>query len=182
MLVKVLNFGTNWWARFGHNPHDPWRFTRHAAYYNSTGVRCGRKVRRHWIVSGLIRFNGVGGFNPHLPNRSIGHTFRCPDLTVAFGGNRLLLDRKASKSEVPECYLVVVSGDLHGRMDFDSGEWKSPSATVIAASQLRDAQEAMLLMRLGDWVRTNCGFWQLIASEKVHTGVTLELIGEQVTA
>jgi hypothetical protein len=78
--------------------------------------------------------------------------------------------------------LVVVSGDLHGRMDFDSGEWKSPSATVIAASQLRDAQEAMLLMRLGDWVQTNCGFWQLIASEKMPTGVALELIGEQVTA
>lgn len=47
MLVKVLSFGTNWWARFGRDPFDPRRFTRHAAYYNSTGVRCGRKVRRH---------------------------------------------------------------------------------------------------------------------------------------
>jgi hypothetical protein len=145
-------------------------------------VRCGRKVRRHWIVSGLIRFNGVGGFNPHLPNRSIGHTFRCSDLTVAFGGNRLLFDHRASKSEIPERYLVVVTSGLHGRIDFDSGEWKSPQATVIAASQLREAQEAMLLLKSGDWVRTNCGFWQLIASEKVHTGVALELIGEQVTA
>lgn len=182
MLVKILSFGTNWWARFGRDPQDPWRFTRHAAYYNSTGVRCGCKVRRHWIVSGLIRFNGVGGFNPHLPNRSIGHTFRCSSLTVAWGGNRLLFDRKASQSEIPECYLVVVTSGLHGRMDFDSGEWKSPQATVIAASQLREAQEAMLLLKSGDWVRTNCGFWQLIASEKVHTGVALELIGEQVTA
>jgi hypothetical protein len=182
MLVKVLSFGTNWWARFGRDPHDPWRFTRHAAYYNSTGVRCGHKVRRHWIVSGLIRFNGVGDFNPHLPNRSIGHTFRCSDLTVALGGNRLLLDRKAFKSEVPECYLVVVSGDLHGRMDLASNEWKSPSATVIAASQLRDAQETMLLMKPGDWVQTNCGFWQLTTTDSERSRVTLELMEGETLA
>ena len=182
MLVKVLSFGTNWWARFGRDPRDPWRFTRHAAYYNSTGVRCGRKVRRHWIVSGLIRFNGVGGFNPHLPNRSIGHTFRCSDLTVACGGNRLLFDRKVSESDVPECYLVVVTSDLHGRMDFDSGEWKSPSAAVIAASQLREAQEAMLLMQPGHWVRTNCGFWRLTATADERSQVLLELMGGQALA
>lgn len=182
MLVKVLNFGTNWWARFGHDPQDPYRFTRHAAYYNSTGVRCGGKVRRHWIVPGLIRFNGVGTFNPHLPNRSIGKTFGCSGPTFAFGGNRLLLDRKASRSEVPECYLVVVTSDLHGRIDLPSNAWKSPSAAVIAASQLRNAQEAMLLMKVGDWVQTDCGVWQLMASEKARAVVALELIGNQISA
>lgn len=163
MLIRVLSFGINWWARFGHDPQDPCRFTRHAAYYNSTGVRCGRKIRRHWIVSGLIRFNGVGDFNPHLPNRSVGKTFRCSGPTFAFGGNRLLMHGKAAKSEVPDRYLVVVTNDQHGRFDLASDAWKSPSATVIAASQLRNAQEAMLLMKLGDWVQTNCGFWQLSA-------------------
>lgn len=176
MLVKVLNFGTNWWARFGHDPDDPHRFTRHAAYYNSTGVRCGRKVRRHWIVSGLVRFNGVGDFNPHLPNRSIGHTFRCSDLAFAFGGNRLLFERKASESDIPECCLVVVTSGLHGCMDFESREWKSPSTAVIAASQLREAQEAMLLMKPGDWVQTSCGFWQLRTTGSVRPGAALELM------
>jgi len=80
MLVKVLNFGTNWWARFGRDAEDPYRFSRHAAYYNSTGVRCGSKIRRHWITSGLLRFNGVGDFNPNLPKRAIGRTFVCSDL------------------------------------------------------------------------------------------------------
>jgi len=182
MLVKVLSFGTNWWARFGRDPRDPWRFTRHAAYYNSTGVHCGRKVRRHWIVSGLIRFNGVGGFNPHLPNRSIGHTFYCSGPTFAFGGNRLLFDRKVSESDVPECYLVVVTSELHGRMDFDSDEWKAPSAAVIAASQLRDAQQAMLLMKPGDWVRTNCGFWRLTTTDGECSRVSLELTGGEAPA
>jgi hypothetical protein len=182
MLVKILSFGTNWWARYGRDPEDPYRFTRHAAYYNSTGVRCGRKVRRHWIVSGLIRFNGVGGFNPHLPNRSIGKTFRCSGPTFVFGGNRLLMDEKTSRSEAPEYYLVVVTSDLHGRINLHSNAWRAPSAAVIAVSQLRDAQEAMLLMKVGDWVQTNCGFWQLRASEKAQISVALELIGNQISA
>jgi hypothetical protein len=76
MLVMVLNFGTNWWARFGRDADDPYRFSRHAAYYNSTGVRCGSKIRRHWIVSGLLRFNGVGDFNPSLPDRAIWYHIR----------------------------------------------------------------------------------------------------------
>ena len=67
MLVKILEFGSNWWARFGRDPHDRYRYTRHAAYFNSTGVRCGSKMRRYWLVPGLIRFNGVGDFNPQFP-------------------------------------------------------------------------------------------------------------------
>lgn len=67
MSVKILGFGLSWWARFGRHPGDPWRFTRHAAYYNSAGVRCGNKIRRHWIVPGLVRFNGVVEFDLTFP-------------------------------------------------------------------------------------------------------------------
>lgn len=161
MLVKVLNFGTNWWARFGRNAEDAYRFSRHAAYYNSTGVRCGSKIRRHWITSGLIRFNGVGDFNPNIPERAIGRTFLCSDLTLAFGGNRLLFQSKAPKSAVPDWYLVAISSDLHGQIDFTSSAWKSIFSQVIAASQLREKQEVMLLMKPSDWVQTRSGFWQL---------------------
>ena len=161
MLVKVLNFGTNWWARFGRNAEDPYRFSRHAAYYNSTSVRCGSKIRRHWITSGLIRFNGVGDFNPNIPECAIGRTFDCSDITRAFGGNRVLFQRKVPKSAVPDWYLVVISSDLHGQIDFSSSSWKYVFSQVIAASQLREKQEVMLLMKPSDWVQTRSGFWQL---------------------
>jgi hypothetical protein len=177
LLVKTLRFGSNWWVRFGRDPDDPYRFTRQAAYYNSTGVSCGRKIRRHWVVPGLIRFNGLGDFNPHLPNRLLGHTFFCSGPTIACGGNRLLFARKAARSEVPECYLVVMGSDVHGRMDLASSYWKAPSAAVIAASQLRDAQEVMLLMKPGDWVQTNCGFWRLTSTRGEGSEVVLELVG-----
>ena len=182
MLVKVLNFGTNWWARFGSDVSDPHRYTRHAAYYNSTGIRCGRKIRRHWIVPGLIRFNGVGDFNPHLPNRSLGHTFLTSNLDLIFGGNRLLLKKKMSDPCAVDWYLVVMSQDLHGHVDFQSTGWKSSSAGVIAISQLRQVQEVMLLMKPGDWVETSCGVWQLAVSNQSRFGVGLTLLGGQVQA
>ena len=91
MLVKILGFGSNWWARFGRDPQDRYRYTRHAAYFNSTGVRCGNKMRRYWVVPGLLRFNGVGDFNPQFPNRAVGKTFECTDLIFALGGNRVLV-------------------------------------------------------------------------------------------
>jgi hypothetical protein len=47
MLVKILQFGSNWWERFGQESDGLGRYTRHSAYYNSTGIRCSRKVRRH---------------------------------------------------------------------------------------------------------------------------------------
>jgi len=178
VLVKLLNFGTNWWARFGSDASDPHRYTRHAAYYNSTGIRCGRKIRRHWIVPGLIRFNGVGDFNPHRPKGSLGQTFLTSNLTFLFGGNRLLFKRKMPESSVADWYLVVISQDLHGRIDLGSPGWKSPVARVIAASQLRQMQEIMLLMKPGDWVQTACGFWQLSVSNKLKPKVELVLLGQ----
>jgi hypothetical protein len=182
VLVKLLSFGTNWWARFGSDPSDPHRYTRHAAYYNSTGIRCGRKIRRHWIVPGLIRFNGIGDFNPHLPHRSLGHTFLASTLDFIFGGNRLLLKKKMPDNCTVDWYLVVLSQDVHGRMNFQSSGWKSSSARVIAGSQLRQTQEVMLLMKPGDWVKSGCGFWQLMASKESRFGAELVLLGGQVQA
>src|SRR5438045_9424486 len=94
--VTVISFGSNWWARFGRDVHDGYRFTRGAAYFNSTGLRSGSKVRRYWIVPGLLRFNGVGDFNAQVPHRSIGATFECADLTFACAGTRLLFVRRST--------------------------------------------------------------------------------------
>jgi hypothetical protein len=176
MMVQIVNFGTNWWARFGRDLSDRYRFTRRAAYYNSTGVRCGGKVRRHWVVPGLIRFNGVGDFKPHSPDCAIGNTFVCAGPDFACGGNRLLFKKKLPLSSAPECYLVVLSAAQHGRIDFASDCWKATTTSVIAASQLRQVQETMLLMKRGDWVRTDWGLWRLNIIEAPRAAVGLELI------
>src|SRR5947199_5856231 len=155
MLVQVLSFGTNWWARFGRDVDDPHRFTRRAAYYNSTGVRCGNKIRRHWTVPGLIRFNGASDFNPHSPARSIGQTFVCTEPVFALGGNRIVFQNRISRAVEPDFFLVVVSSERFGLLDFESPGWKSEAAQVIAASHLRDRQETMLLMKADGWVASS---------------------------
>lgn len=182
MLVKILGFGSNWWARFGRDPHDRYRYSKHAAYFNSTGLRCGRRVKRHWVVPGLIRFNGVGGFNSQSPNRCLGATFECTDLVFALGGNRVLFRRTAKQFALPDYYLVTASSERFGAFDFERSAWKSDSASLIAVSCLGDRQEVMLLMKPLDWIRTTLGFWQLEVASSLPRGVSLALLQDAVLA
>ena len=174
MLVKILDFGSNWWSRFGRNPADPLRFTRHAAYFNSTGLRCGRKVRRYWIIPGLLRFNGALNLLVYSPARYIGATFECANLSVAFGGNRLFFVRQVSRSDAPDYHLLLMRTEQHGAIDFGEGEWKSAAAIPLAISQFKARAEALFLMQTGDWVRTALGTWQLVPAEDGN-GVLLSL-------
>lgn len=174
MLVRILNFGCNWWRRYGSDPTDTFRYTRRAVFYNSTGVQCGSKVRRHWVIPGLIRFNGGNDFAPHHFHRCIGKTFSCTELVYSFGGNRVVFERKLRGAD-PDYFLVVVSNDRFGTFDFQSARWTSPDSHPIAASCLRTAQEAMLLMRLNGWVQSNIGRWYLRPTAQLETGATLQL-------
>jgi hypothetical protein len=175
MLVRIQSFGCNWWSRFGHDPGDRYRFTRRAAYYNSTGVRCGNKIRRHWIIPGLIRFNGSGDFNPHLRMRSIGQTFVCTEPAFALGGNRIVFEKRFPGSVTPDFFLVVLSSERFGMFDFNSENWRSSNTFVIAASHLRDRQEVMLLMKVNGWVASDIGIWMLHLNPELSAGALLQL-------
>lgn len=161
MLVKILDFGSNWWARFGDDTDDPFRFTRHAAYFNSTGLRCGKKMRRHWVIPGMIRFNGTLNGLTRGHTHFIGTTLECADLKVAFGGNRLLVFRQVPKFVTPDYYLLLLSGENHGTIDF-AHDWKSESTLPIAVSSFRTRYEALVLMKMGGWIPTALGRWQLL--------------------
>jgi hypothetical protein len=163
MLVNVLSFGSNWWQR-SKSELDPKR----CAYYNSTGVCCGNKIRRHWIVPGILRLNGVSNFDTTSPGSAIGKTFECSELGYAFGGNRLLFRARVPNSLQPDCYLITLTRVLHSSMNFHSEVWKSMFTEVLAVSQLRRQQETMLLMHAGDWVQTTQGFWQLHVPDCGH--------------
>ena len=182
MSVKILGFGSNWWTRFGRDPNDACRYTRRAAYYNSAGVRCGQKINRHWIVPGLVRFNGVGDFDPHFSSRAIGETFWCLDMAFACGGNRILFVRKAPKTSIPDQFLVVVSSERFGIFDFDDPCWRSESTQPISVSQLREQQEAMLLMKEGEWVRSRLGTWCLMTCPDPLLGAELQLLEDVAVA
>ena len=154
MRVAVLSFGTNWWAR---SPSAAARF----AGYNSTGIVCGNKVRRHWAVPGIVRFNGLSDFVRWPSGQGSGRCFLCSDLSSYRDGNRLLLIREMGDEFQPEAYLLTLASATHGRIDLNSPAWCARSSRVVAASQLRERQEIMLLMRADDWLLTSRGLWQL---------------------
>jgi hypothetical protein len=165
MLVTILDFGSNWWSRFDRDPTDRLRFTRHAAYFNSSGLRCGSKVRRYWIVPGLIRFNGALNVLAHGHTRCIGKIFECAEPTVAYGGNRLFVLRQVSTRHTPDYYLLLVCSERHGPIHFEHG-WKSESTVAIAVSRHKARAEALVLMQAGGWFRTLLGSWQLCTLNK----------------
>lgn len=176
MLVKILGFGCNWWRRCGTDPSDRFRYTKHAAFYNSTGVQCGRKIRRHWVIPGLIRFNGATTQMRHDLSQCIGQTFVCTQPVFALGGYRVVFERKAEKRhERPDCFLLVMSADRFGAVQFEHPSWKSDGAQVIAASRLREKQEIMLLMRFDDWIETNLGRWYLTPVPALQASAALQL-------
>src|SRR5690349_3618502 len=147
MVVKILAFGTSWWRRSGSDSMYPHSATRHIAYFNSTGVLCGNKVRRHWIVPGLVRFNAAGMLDASFPGSCTGQNVSCSEISNYWGGNRFVCYQKASRVVSPDSYLAVLNARSHGLVNFCSDEWKSAETLVIAASQLRDRQELMLLMK-----------------------------------
>ena len=142
MLVQILQIGGNGWARFGCDPTDRYRFSHHAAYFNSTGLRFGNKVRRQWIVPGLIRFPGIRDFNPKFPLRSLGAVLACANLIFACGGNRVLFPRRAAHSALPGHFLAVFSNDRLGRFDCQRSGWKAVSVLPIAvANRVRNKKQ-----------------------------------------
>ena len=90
MRVRVISFGTNWWAACSHDLSDPMCFRRRAAWFNSAGLKQGRRLRFCWVFPGQIRFNRTSGFNPEFPLRSVGKSFHCSGPNVLRGRTHLL--------------------------------------------------------------------------------------------
>jgi hypothetical protein len=88
----------------------------------------------------------------------------------------VLFRRKVGQSCRPDYFLSVVSSGRFGTVSFETSDWKSESLIPIAVSHLRETQEAMLLMRAGDWIRSTLGIWQLTVAPNLRHGAALELV------
>lgn len=166
MLVTVKGFGGIWERRLGKDTANPMRLAQ-AAFYNTTGVLVKGEVRYRWRIGGKIRFNGVGGFTPSNPFRSLNRVFECkePETTRA-GWTQILFRRMLHGPERPDFYLFVVTAECTGRIDIRSSCWKTDSVQVVALSEHDDQQEAMLLMPAYSWVRGELGTFYAEPSAK----------------
>ena len=174
MLVTLKGFGGIWEKRLRDNPAVPDAGTR-AAYYNTTGVLVDGKIRYRWRIGGKIRFNGIGGFTPTNPVRSLNRVFECKDPeTVGGGWTQVLVQKKLTCPERPDLYLFVVTAERTGHLDVGSS-WKSDSVQVVSLSESGDQQEAMLLMPAYSWVRGELGTFCVEPSTKQFWSAELRL-------
>ena len=161
MRVCILGFGSTWRRRSRESSDDPTRFA-HAAYFNTTGVMAEGRLRTRPRILGHVRFNGVGGFNPNEPARMIGRTFDCAEPCVWRGQNKILVKTLLPAKVEPERYLVVAKAADAGLLRVGDPRWCSEDVWVIALSNWREEQEAMLLMVPHSWVTTTVGVHRLV--------------------
>ena len=94
MYIRVISFGTNWWAMRSRAVDDPFCFRRKAAYFNAAALMSGRRLHHSAIFPGQVRFNGKSGFDPEFPLRTIGKTFLCSAPRQFAGKMHLLFERR----------------------------------------------------------------------------------------
>ena len=160
MVVGITGLGSVWRRRFGKDPDDPRRFAR-AAYYNTTGVPVGGKIRTRSKVAGYARFNSTGGFNPNYPQRSINRVFECGEPCVWQGQNKIFFKCMLAAPWEPDFFLVVARQCEIGRLHIGDRGWKSDKGLLISFSECGDEQECMLLLPAYGWMRSDVGTFTL---------------------
>jgi len=164
MYIRVISFGTNWWAMRSHDTSDPLCFRRRAAYFNAAALTSGRRLHHSAILPGQIRFNAKSGFDPEFPLRALGKTFLCSAPRQFTGKMHLLFERRAGEM-APDAYLVTLKSAEHGAIQFAKPGWKSAGVRPISISLHGQRYEAMLLLGPGDWVESDLGRWQVVQAE-----------------
>jgi hypothetical protein len=160
VYIRVISFGTNWWAMRSTDMSDPLCFRRRAAYFNAAALMCGRRLRHSAVFPGQVRFNTKSGFDPEFPGRAIGKTFLCSGPNQCGGRTHLLVER-IEKTTHPDAYLVTLNSADHGSIQFDERGWRSSGVLPVSISLRGSKYEAMLLMGAADWVRADLGIWQM---------------------
>jgi hypothetical protein len=150
-----MGFGSVWRHRVG--KHDVSGHPIGAVYYNTTGITVNGQIRQRPQICGYARFDTIGGFDPNGLSKMVGRVFECAEPSVWMGCNKLLFRRILGRGERPDCFLVVAKSEFVGQLLVGKPDWRSPETWLLSLSESVGQQEAMLLMRIGDWMRSSLG-------------------------
>ena len=159
MLISALGFGSIWTRRVASSAQHPTRFgTSDTAYYNTTGVLVGDKLRNRPCVYGVARFNGNGSFRPDCLHQLMPRVFECEPPCMWNGYNKVLFKSPLARPEKPDAYLVILTAEQSGGINRNlAGGWLHRDAVLISLSECREQQEVMLVMPAYTWVRSRLG-------------------------
>ena len=159
MLISVLGFGSIWTRRVARDPRNPAGVRiSETAYYNTTGVLVGDKLRNRPCTYGVARFNGNSGFRPDCIHRMLQTVFECEPPCVWDGRNKVLFKKLLGSSVKPDAYLVTITADQSGGINREqAGGWLHHDAHLISFSECGGQQEVLLVMPAYTWVRGRLG-------------------------
>ena len=96
-------FGSIWTLRSARKARAQERFDpRELAYFNTTGVDVGGKLRNRPRVYGVARFNGNSGFRPECWYRVLHRVFDCEPPCAWNGHQKVLFKKLCRKPERPD--------------------------------------------------------------------------------
>ena len=173
MRVGLTGFGSVWRHRLGKG--DARSCPTGPVYYNTTGVLVHGNVQQRPQICGYARFDTIGGFDPNHPSKMIGRVFECAEPTVWMGSNKLLFKRILNPGECPDRFLVATSSAHVGQLAVGEQSSHASDVWILSFSEGAGQQEAMLLMSVGQWIRTSLGHFLLEPSITGHPMARLVL-------
>ena len=156
MLVAVQSFGSIWTARGASTKAHCANSARPGAYYNTTGVLAGGKLRNRSCLYGYIRVDECSGFHPRFADRLIHRVYESEGVSVWNGRNKLFLRQLTADGTGPDVYLFQVCPADTGWID-RAGFWKCDVAQVVSFSEGNGQQEALIVLPPFGWVRGTQG-------------------------
>lgn len=159
MLISALGFGSIWTRRVAKcGCSSAGVRMSGTAYYNTTGVLVGDKLRNRPNAYGVARFNGNSGFRPDCIHGMLQRVFECEPPCVWNGGKKVLFKKLLGGSFKPDAYLVTITADQSGGIAREQpGGWLHLAAHLISFSECGGEQEVMLVMPPYTWVRGRLG-------------------------
>ena len=176
MRVAVIGFGSVWRHRTGRQS-EVGGYAQ-PVYYNTTGIVVNGRIRQRPQICGYARFDTIGGFDPNHLSRMTGRSFECAEPSVWMGHNKLLFRRILNVRDHPDRFLIAATSALIGRVAVGEPDWRSSGVWLLSFSECTGRQEFMLLMSIGQWVRSSLGLFVLEPSSmnpvsarlRLHTG------------
>ena len=171
MLVALHSFGRIWTRRAARGEGSA-----HGgmAFYNTTGVPVGDRVRYRSCLYGHVRLNGCWGFRPENVGGMLHRVFDTDGL-VTWDGHRKLFLRVPAVATTPERYLVAIASETAGWIDRRE-TWKCAAAEVVSFSESRDRQEVLLLLRAFGWVRGAMGTFCILPDRESPARSSLQSV------
>ncbi|MFN7998398.1 MAG: hypothetical protein U0Q18_32555 [Bryobacteraceae bacterium] len=163
MFVAVQSLGSIWTSRAASAPLDS-NAARRGAYYNTTGVLAGNKLRSRSCVYGYVRLDECSGFNPRFAERIIHRVYKSDGVSVWNGRNKLFLRQLAPSGTRPDVYLFRIGPADTGWID-RAAAWKCDAARVVSFSEGNGQQEAMIVLPPFGWV---CGTQGTFCADPRH--------------